>query len=306
MPEENMNTSPVEPMEPKVEVTVESTPPEEPKVPKKKSNTLAIVLLVILAILGIGFGVYGMFFFNASENFAVDCPKCDCPSCAENEADCPKCEEQELNKSVIYESIRKFIDFGGEYGLTTPTKYLDRDFVNKAMSSDINKLGYVFNLSKFKIGTSDERIRYSKVNERFREIFGYDAPKARFTDYCMTYEYDAKDDSFVMSDGGCGGIYFGRIMYFVDSVSKNGENMVVDLITVEAITDIEDPSEPTVVKYSDGSKEIIQCSRDELTNNRCSAINQAFAEKNTARLPHLLVTTIEKDGRLVLKTMSVK
>ena len=95
MPEENVNTSPVEPMEPKVEATVESISPEEPKVPKKKSNALAIILLVILAVLGIGFGVYGMFFFNASENFAVECPKCDCPSCAENETECSKCEECE-------------------------------------------------------------------------------------------------------------------------------------------------------------------------------------------------------------------
>lgn len=100
MPEENANISPapMEPMEPKVEATVESTLPEEPvepKEPKKKSNTLAIVLLFIFALLGIGFGVYGMFFYGASDNCNTDCPKCDCPSCTENETDCPKCEECE-------------------------------------------------------------------------------------------------------------------------------------------------------------------------------------------------------------------
>lgn len=127
MPEE-MPTEPsvsAEPMEPKIETT-EPFVPEEPPVespvepsfeppmesspaPKKNSGAFWIILLAILAVLGIGFGIYAWFFRPADKLSTTrpeqkECPTC--PTCTENETECPACEKCETAE----EAYRKYAD----------------------------------------------------------------------------------------------------------------------------------------------------------------------------------------------------
>ena len=72
-------------------------PPVEPAVPNvpvmttKKKSPIVTIFLAILAVLGIGFGVY-MYMFGCKCPECKECAKCECEECEE----CEKCEEKEL------------------------------------------------------------------------------------------------------------------------------------------------------------------------------------------------------------------
>ena len=81
MPEDNINPASI-PVELNIEAKV------EPKKPKKKSSILIIILLAVLALGGIGFGVYGMFFYNSADSIPDNCLNGENPK--ETESDFPK------------------------------------------------------------------------------------------------------------------------------------------------------------------------------------------------------------------------
>ena len=78
-------------MEPENNINIEQSPQDAPvqmPAPKAKSNTPLIIILAVLALAGIGFGVYGMFFMPpktvekvvekevATSDFVIDSEKC--------------------------------------------------------------------------------------------------------------------------------------------------------------------------------------------------------------------------------------
>lgn len=121
---------------------------------KCKSNKTLICLLSILAVLGVGFGIYAWFFKPTDALYGgsgIPCPKC--PECAESEIECPKCEECEKCEEKII-------------NLST---YILNDEKLKPLTRDLVTYHYANELSSYGINVAIEngKIQEVRTNESF-------------------------------------------------------------------------------------------------------------------------------------------
>ena len=112
---DNSTAMPKNPMASKMNAG-NNLPPVEPAVPNvpvmtaKKKSPIATICLAILAVLGIGFGVY-MYFFpmncGTKGNNLADEAECKCEKCEE----CPKCEKCEaVECETAEDAYKKYAD----------------------------------------------------------------------------------------------------------------------------------------------------------------------------------------------------
>lgn len=278
--------------------------------PKKKPFPLIITLLSVLATGGIGFGIYGM--LSSSSNTI----KADCSKCAESEMECPKCqncEEKEcpepgekttLDKALVKVAMEHFVkkkSFGGIKTIGEPypstiAKMMDDENL-KMLYAAYQGIGY----------EASQYVYYNNFNSYFKSYFGYDAPKQNFggSGFCIGYNYDEKLDKFIPDKNawGCGGADPTIENYFIEDWRQDGNDVIINSVLIQT-TDVDKDGQ--IVTFIDGSTASLPCNYNAGDKMCSDAINQAFADENSSRLPHFILTLSRVEDHFIIKSASIE
>ena len=175
----------------------QNQPPQEPRSPfavppaapaRKKSVAPLIVILSIIALAGVGFGVYGLFFRGVSE------PEPECTTeCVKEESTIKLSEVRSLvDKFIVMDPVVAGLDtfkdaFADEYKYYIAMHLLGYETVELNDGSN----GYC----------SEYDITYDELNNVYHENFGSDSDVIKTADFCGTPYYSEELKKYV---GGCG------------------------------------------------------------------------------------------------------
>ena len=247
-----------------VETAAPVPAPEKPQEPKKGKGLVATtILMTILAIAGIAFGVYGMFFDKKT-----DCEtNCTGDSFAQIDQD-----STETYTAPTADEVAALLD--SKYSLKAQNTVM-----YQGMYSYIDNLDYTNKLSFTILATKDQQnekpvsydesyseirtIGYDDLNSQFKKYFGnqQDIEKKNYTFDKMIVQkmdYDANNDLFTIQyPAGLGGASFIERYIKVNKVvgTKDGFYALVTAATIDAMIRREIDGITCMHTSSDGTKE---------------------------------------------------
>ena len=196
--------------------------PEPRKSKAKNGSKIAIVILSVLALAGIGFGVYG-FFFKAPEN-----------ACENNDTIATDASEvvtnDVINDDFVDNLVEKYLFLFGflhntiDDGLTEDTK-VRIAYGNIPEYDD----GYVdMDLNG---GCGGEIISYDSLNSSYKKLFGSNEnieKKNYYPNETLSFEFDDSSDKFTVNYF-CGGGTGAELIEGVSNYSVEDEKLIVDI-----------------------------------------------------------------------------
>ena len=219
--------------------------------PAKSSNKLLIPLIFasILALAGIGFGVYKQFLEKPVDN---------CIKTAEVADETVEQEEWVENisaskKAEVVELLNKYYIHTEEDDLPMYTAGTVAGMISNFSDESI-KYEYFTYAVVYNDDALEKSYSYDEIDELYHSYFGAENnyQKASQEYYCANLDYDSTNDSFrayVNQDCGLGGTTPARIAYNIDSIKESGDDMIV-LISTTIYSLVADEDIATTVKQS--------------------------------------------------------
>ncbi|MBQ9020041.1 hypothetical protein IJ096_01835 [Candidatus Saccharibacteria bacterium] len=282
-----------------------------PEGPRKRPSTphnpnrkfiIAIVILTILALGGIGFGAYGMIQLNNANNNKTSSK--ESTTITNNQETIETVEENNTTEPAAAPTKSEAV------------KFAMRTLINKYIVSDY----YTEASNIFQVGLQDEEYRmlvavkssnssyipntsgiyhYDPLNNIYKDLFGQDQnlTKKDYNSPCATYSFS--NNSFKYSTVGCGGSLIPSVTYTIADYYLSDDNLIID--TAYALTEYnpEKTQNNEIAKYIELSNgETFEFYPSQMTNE------QALAKVQDS-VPHYRFTfTPESTGNYVLTAFS--
>ncbi len=182
-----------------------------PEKTKKKSPVLTIIF-AILALAGIGFGVYGMCFNKPAEKECIESEVADKDEPEEG-------IENEEDYTIYYELINKYLGSKPLLDDVHNEQYMiERAIANNDLTQNIDGIDVI----------SGDRLKAA-----IKELFGIDYQDknekiALDTPLCWTLEKSKKFQSYYEYSGGCG--YWVRSKYNITNTSEDDGQLAIELV----------------------------------------------------------------------------